>query len=220
MNYRRLRYFAIGAMALATTLGFKAFAANDDPALASPPSTKAAQMGDMPYDLHFIDMMIMHYQDGIELSQLAQTKAQNPRVKTVAQKTEAAETNELKELRTRRDSWFAGKPIMDMSAMMQMMHPGMMSMDETRRKLRAIEGTAFDGALLDAMIQVHQMAIDMSKDATTTAEHPELRELARNAVLERQREVAEMKTLRGGTAPKPTRGKPKAKAMPHMTHMR
>lgn len=204
MKYIRTRLLVVGAMAFAFTFSFNVLVLSGKPVLASVRSTTALQMGDMPYDLHFIDMMIMHYQDGIELLQLAQTKTQNPRIKAFAQKAEADETETLKEIRSRRDGWYAGRPVMDMSSMMQSMHPGMMSMDETRRKLRAAEGTAFDRAFLDHMIQHHQMALDMSNDAATKAEHPELRETARKWAGQQQAEITKLKALRGNGAITPT----------------
>lgn len=108
----------------------------------------AQQMSDMPYDLHFIDMTIMHHQDGIEMAQLADSKAVNAKVKAFATKTAAAQQKDIEELQAHRNHWYAGKPPMDramMESMMKSMHPGMnMDMEETGRKLRATSGAAFD----------------------------------------------------------------------------
>ena len=46
----------------------------------------AQQMADMPYDLHYIDMTVMHHQDGIEMAQIAQTRAVNTKIKAFAAK--------------------------------------------------------------------------------------------------------------------------------------
>jgi uncharacterized protein (DUF305 family) len=175
----------------------------------------AQQMSDMPYDLHFIDMMVMHHHEGIEMAELAQTKAQSAKVKAFATKSIADQKKDIEELQGHRNHWYAGKPVMDhatMVSMMQQMHPGMkMDMEETRRKLRATTGAAFDRLFLDTMIHHHMMAIDMSKDATTKAEHNELKEFARKAVTKQQSEIAEMNKLKGGGVSK-TKSKPKPKA--------
>ena len=178
----------------------------------------AQQTGDMPYDLHFIDMTIMHHQDGVEMAQLAQTKAANAKVKAFAAKTAADQQKDIEELQKHRDHWYAGKPLMDramMDSMMKSMHPGMnMDMEDTRRKLRATSGAAFDRLFLDTMIHHHMMALDMFKEAITKAEHAELKEVARKAVAKQQSEIAEMNRLRGtGTAKKVT-----AKPQPKTTH--
>ena len=186
----------------------------------------AQQMQDMPYDLHFIDMMIMHHQEGIEMAQLAQTKAQNPKVQAFAAKMAADQQKDVNELQMHRNHWYAGKPPMDhamMESMMQSMHPGMkMDMEDTRRKLRAAEGPAFDRLFLDTMIHHHMMAIDMAKEATTKAEHPELKEFARQAVVKQQSELAEMNQLKGvgsSTRKAPTKTKTKPKPMSTHKHM-
>jgi uncharacterized protein (DUF305 family) len=176
----------------------------------------AQQMGDMPYDLHFIDMTILHHQDGIEMAQLAESKTVSAKVKAFATKTAAAQQKDIAELQGHRNHWYAGKPPMDramMESMMKSMHPGMnIDMEETRRKLRATSGAAFDRLFLDTMIHHHMMAVDMSRDAVTKAEHAELKAFARNAVTKQQTEIAEMKRLKGvGTAKKKTVAKPQPK---------
>lgn len=181
----------------------------------------ARQMGDMPYDLHFIDMMIMHHQEGIEMAQMAETKAQSAAVKAFAQKTVAEQQKDIEELQAHRSHWYAGKPPMDpamMSSMMQSMHPTMMSMEDTRRKLLSIEGVTFDRLFLDTMIDHHQMAIDMGKEATTKAEHAEIKDIARKTIDKQTAEIALMNGLRGGGSAKTSKTKPKAKAKPKMTH--
>lgn len=180
----------------------------------------SAQMGDMPYDLHFIDMMTMHHQEGIEMAQMAQTKAVNPKVKALADRIVADQQKDIEELQGHRNHWYAGKPPMDpamMSSMMQSMHPGMMSMEDTRRKLLAAQGAAFDRLFLETMIHHHQMAVDMSKGARTKAEHAEIKAIARKTIAKQTAEIAEMNRLKGGGTAK-TRAKAKAKAKPKMTH--
>jgi uncharacterized protein (DUF305 family) len=181
--------------------------------------SRAQQMGDMPYDLHFIDMMIMHHQEGIEMAQMAQTKAQSAKVKAFATKTAADQQKEIGELQAHRNHWYAGKPPMDhaaMQSMMQSMHPGMnMDMEETRRKLMAANRTAFDRLFLDTMIHHHQMALSMGKEATTKAEHAEIKTFARRAVAKQQSEIAEMNRLKGGTT---TKKKTSTKPKPKPTH--
>ena len=88
-----------------------------------------------------------------------------------------------------------------------------MDMQGDIAKLQAATGKAFDRLFLDMMIHHHQMAIDMAKEATTKAEHPELKEMARLTVPKQQREIAEMNKLKGGVIAK-AKPKPKAKAKP------
>lgn len=176
----------------------------------------AQQMGDMPYDLHYIDMMIMHHQDGFEMAQIAETRAAGAKVKALAAKSAADQQKDIQELQAHRNHWYAGKPLMDraaMESMMKSMHPGMnMNMEETRRTLRATSGAAFDRLFLDTMIHHHMMAVDMSKDAITKAEHAELKAFARTAVTKQQSEISALNRLNGtGTTKKKAAAKPRPK---------
>lgn len=190
--------------------------------------TGQAQKGDMPYDLHFIDMMVMHHQQGIEMSRLAQEKGQSARVKAFAAKTAADQEKDTVELRGHREHWYAGRPEMDHSQMMSGMqgmagHGGMqMDMQGDMEKLRAAEGRAFDRLFLDTMTMHHRMAIDMSKDATKKAEHAELKGFARKTAAKQTGEVVEMNRIKaglgGGGVPKKKTTKRAAKPAGHAGH--
>ena len=179
------------------------------------------QSGDMPYDLHFIDMMMMHHQQGIEMAKLAEGKAQDARVKAFATKTAASQEKDIRTLQWHRDNHYAGRPKMDHQQMMAHMqnmpgHKGMkMDMEGDMAKLRAATGREFDRLFLDTMSHHHQMAVEMSKEAATKAEHAEIRELARKGAQMQQQEIAEMNRIKagpGGKAVRKTGGKSKKTA--------
>ena len=179
--------------------------------------SSAQQMGDMPYDLHFIDMTIMHHQEAVEMAQLAATRAASARVKAFAERIDADQQRDVEELQAHRDQWYAGRPLMDQS-MMKNMHAGMnMDMEETRRELRAANGPAFDRLFLDSMIHHHMMAIEMAKEATAKAEHTELKGFARKSLTKQQSEITEMNKLKGGGTSRTT-SKPKPKPKTTTTH--
>ncbi len=201
-----------------------------------------SQMGKMPYDLHFIDMMIMHHRQGTAMARLAERKGSVPALRAFAKKTADDQETELLELKKHRDHWYAGAPEMDHSQMMAQM-PGMsghgnMKMDNSQMsakpgmsghghmkmdmqgdlaKLQAASGKQFDRLFLDTMIPHHQMAIDMSKEVVTKAEHAEIKEMARLTALKQQGEIAEMNRLKGARSGK-TNSATKSKAKPKTGH--
>jgi uncharacterized protein (DUF305 family) len=208
MRFNRTKFIALGALVVALSIFSN--------------SAHAQQMGDMPYDLHFIDMMIMHHQEAIEMAQMVEAKSKNVGLKAFAQQLAADQPKDIDELQAHRNHWYVGKPPMDhamMESMMQSMHAGMsMDMEDTRRKLRAAEGTAFDRLFLDTMIHHHQMAVGMAKDATTKAEHAEIKELARKAIDKQNAEIGEMNRLKGvrtTTTKAKTKPNPKPKTTTH-----
>lgn len=169
----------------------------------------------MAYDLHYIDMMVMHHQQGMEMSQLAVTKAQNAQVKAFARKSVTGQQRDIDELKKYRDQFYAGQPQMDMSNMQGMGMDMHKEMEATMNRLRAATGTAFDRAFLDSMISHHQMATDMSKEATTQAEHEEIKNFARKTGAMQWGEIADMNKMKtslggAGTTKTPTR-RPQAK---------
>ena len=179
----------------------------------------------MPYDLHFIDMMRMHHREGIAMGRVAERKGSTPAVRAFAKRTADGQEKELLELKRHRDHWYPGAPEMDHSQMMAQMNqmPGMsghanmkMDMQADIAKLQAASGKTFDRLFLDMMIPHHQMAIDMSKEAVTKAEHAELKEMARLGIIKQQKEIVEMNRLKGGSVAR-AKPKPKAKAKPKTT---
>lgn len=186
------------------------------------------QMGDTPYDLHYIDMTIMHHQQGIDMARLAEEKGQNARVKAFAKKTGDDQQKDMEELRMHRQHWYSDRPQMDQSQMMAhmdmmpakdraMMQDMMRHSQEDMEKLRAAEGAAFDRLFLDTMTHHHQMAISMSKDAVAKAEHGEIKDFARKTVTKQNGEIAEMARIKAGLGGRGA-AKPKAAAQSGHTH--
>ena len=126
------------------------------------------------------------------MARLAERKGSTASLRAFAKKTADDEEKDLLELKRHRDHWYAGAPEMDHAQMMAQM-PGMsghanmkMDMQGDIAKLQAATGKHFDRLFLDMMIPHHQMAIGMAKEATTKAEHAELKEMARLTVLKQQ----------------------------------
>ena len=172
--------------------------------------TGHGQTAGMPYDLHYIDMTIMHHEQGVEMARLAQQKGADARVKAFAKKTADDQQRNIGVLRGHRQHWYSNHPQMDHSQMMAHMQsmPGHQNMrmdpQADMAKLQAAEGREFDRLFLDTMTHHHKMAVDMSKEAATKAEHAEIKELARKTVAKQQGEIAEMNRIRtslGGVRP-------------------
>jgi uncharacterized protein (DUF305 family) len=160
------------------------------------------QAAGMPYDLHYIDMTIMHHEQGVEMARLAQQKGESASVKAFAKKTADDQQRDIGVLRGHRQHWYSNHAQMDHSQMMAHMQsmPGHqnMKMDPQAdiRKLQAAEGREFDRLFLDTMTHHHKMAVDMSKEAATKAEHAEIKEFARKTAAKQQGEITEMNRIR------------------------
>lgn len=183
------------------------------------------QMGNMqmnmPYDLHYIDMMSMHHRQGIDMLNLAVSKSRNAGVKALARKGAADQERDIETLKQYRDQFYPGQPEMKMEDMMGGMSgmANMQGMDmkttkgmnmhtdmkTTTDKLRAASGKDFDRQFLDAMISHHQMAREMSKEAMIKGEPVEIKNFARTVSAKQWAEIAQMNKLKaslGGTSRK------------------
>jgi uncharacterized protein (DUF305 family) len=76
------------------------------------------QTANMPYDLHYIDMTIMHHEQGVELARLAQQKGADARVKAFAKKTADDQQRDIAVLRGHRQHWYSDRPQMDHAQIM------------------------------------------------------------------------------------------------------
>ncbi|MBC7901123.1 MAG: DUF305 domain-containing protein [Saprospiraceae bacterium] len=122
-------------------------------------SPNAAQA---PYELQFIDTMIMHHQGAVDMAQLAETRAQHEELKTLAKAIIADQQKEIAQMKKWRGEWFAGRPQainMDFPGM----RDGMKGMDTA--KLDALKANDFDLEFIKQMIPHHEGAVAMAKDA-------------------------------------------------------
>lgn len=153
----------------------------------APTSSKDA--ASVPYDLQFIDTMMVHHQSAVDMAKLAATKAQHTELKDYAQTIVQDQEREVAQMGEWRKQWYADQPKaenMDMPGMMD----SMKGMDMGHMKM--LEGADFDLMFLDMMIPHHQGAVTMSKDALLKAEHTEIKTLAQQIMDAQQKEIEMM----------------------------
>jgi uncharacterized protein (DUF305 family)/uncharacterized cupredoxin-like copper-binding protein len=213
-------------------------AANDPCVAVATPSADIPHAGMMPgtppmggdmtemmgqFDLMFIDMMVPHHASAVAMAQVAETRAEHPELRALAEQIIASQRAEIAQMQTWREAWFPDAPAMPMMPVEQMMEmmngmmgempggmmgtpgampgPGEMGVgmmldmeQEIARLCATTEG--FDLAFIEAMIPHHQMAVMMAQVATMRAEHPELQALAQTMNDDQQREIAQMQAWR------------------------
>jgi uncharacterized protein (DUF305 family) len=173
-------------------------------------SSAAAPQAHNQADITFLQGMIPHHIQAVEMSKLAAQRASSPQVKDLAARIEAAQQPEIDQMNAMLQAWNASMsatngPSMsgmnhgDMGGMGQMDHgsmPGMMS-DQQMQQLNTVSGPAFDRMFLQMMIQHHQGAITMAKTELAEGQNPDAKALAQRIIDAQQREITEMQTLLG-----------------------
>lgn len=163
---------------------------------ASDAKMTATSNAQAPYDLGFIDMLIEHYQMGIDMTKMAQNKASHAELKNSATKMVEDQQRDQDQLKKWRDEWYAGKPKSGHMNMPGMKMSGMKMPQMDMGKLEAASGNDFDVMFIDMIVPHHQMAIDMSKGALKKAGHAPLKAFARQTIGKQQKEKAQLSKWR------------------------
>lgn len=181
------RLFASTALAIALVIAPLATTSvlAHDSMQSSPDAQKA------PYDVQFLDTMLKHHQEALDMSQMALGNAQSAEVKSLAQRIiddQEKESNELKKMRKRVDA--------DASEAVNMKLPGMMFMD--MQKLESATGKNFDHMFLDMMVKHHKGAIEMAQAELKQGNNSEAKAKAQVIIDKQTKEIAQMKPIREG----------------------
>ena len=134
---------------------------------------------DRPFDLQFIDQMIVHHQMAIMSSEHMISDSERPELRQLAENIQESQSEQIEQMQAWRDEWYpdAGRTSGMPNGMMGGSMQGMMGSDTA------------DAMFLRMMIPHHQDAIDMSEEALERAEHPELKELAQTIIDEQSAEI-------------------------------
>ncbi len=145
-----------------------------------------------PYDLRFIDEMIMHHRGAIMSAEMMITDSEHPELRDLARRIQESQQHQIDQMLAWRAQWYptAAAPAMSMDPMADTMEnmmdgDGMMSGG-------MMGGEMADRMFLRMMIPHHQLAIDMAEDALVHAEHQELKGLAREIIAGQAAEITEM----------------------------
>jgi uncharacterized protein (DUF305 family) len=142
-----------------------------------------------PFDLQFIDQMIIHHQGAIMSSEHMIADSERPELRQLAENIQKSQAEQIEQMQAWREEWYGDAEqtsgMMDPAQMHEMMGGSMQEM---------MSEDATDAMFLRMMIPHHQLAVDMSERALEEAEHPELKELAQKIIDEQS---AEIKLMQG-----------------------
>ncbi len=145
-----------------------------------------------PFDLQFIDQMIMHHEGAIMSSEHMISDSKRPELRELAENIERSQSEQIDQMQAFREKWYSddgqtsGMPA---GMMEEMMGDGMMEQMMGGSMQEMMGGDAADEMFLRMMIPHHQMAVEMSEKALDEADHPELQDLARKIIDEQKAEI-------------------------------
>src|SRR5215813_10708000 len=145
------------------------------PSKTLPPNTHGQLPPRSPADVEFMQGMIMHHQQAVEMTALIETHTENKDLRLLGARISRSQTDEIKFMKrwliARGESTsmsMAGMPGMDASAGSTPLMPGMLTPDQMEA-LRNARAADFDRLFLIGMIQHHGGALAMVKDLFDTA---------------------------------------------------
>ena len=145
------------------------------PSKTLPPSTKGVLPQRSQADVEFMQGMIMHHAQAVEMTALIPSHTENKDLRSLGARISSSQSDEIKFMKR----WLAargesismampGMPDMDKSGQPMPLMPGMLS-TEQMEALRKAKGAEFDRLFLTGMIQHHNGALTMVKDLFDTA---------------------------------------------------
>ena len=144
---------------------------------------------DQPFDLQFIDQMIVHHQMAIMSSEHMISNSERPELRQLAENIQKSQFEQIEQMQGWRDEWYPDDAKQEPEMSNDMMDDGMMEQMMGGSMQRMMGGDTANAMFLRMMIPHHQDAIDMSEEALERAEHPELKELAQTIIDEQSAEI-------------------------------
>lgn len=160
--------------------------------ILNPPSDVPSDTQLAPADVMFVQMMIPHHEQAVEMSEILLAKPSMPaELRELATQIADEQGPEIAQMRAWFDDWgasemggmggHAGHGGMD----------GMLSDAELTALREAEDGSAVE-LFLTQMIAHHEGAIDMAEDVIDGGRHPDVRELAEGMITSQRAEIALM----------------------------
>jgi uncharacterized protein (DUF305 family) len=182
------------------------------PTRTLPPSTRATLPPDSPADARFMQGMIMHHAQAVEMTALIESHTKTKDLRLLAARISHSQSDEIKFMKR----WLEARgeparepispvmpemPGMDMSSQTShsMLMPGMLT-EKQMEALKKAKGEEFDRLFLTGMIQHHGGALIMVKDLFDTAgagQDAELFNFATDVDSGQRAEIRIMETMLG-----------------------
>lgn len=143
-------------------------------------------------DRHFIEQMIPHHQDAVDMADMAIAEAEHPELKELAENIKRDQTREIEQMRDWYRSWYGENPSNMNGAGMMGGGMGMMNGDVDMQALS--DSADFDKEFIEQMIPHHQMAIMMARMLEIRSDRPEMQELARTIIRTQSNEIDQMRS--------------------------
>ena len=189
---RKLAMLLVAVALLVTACG-----GDDDPEAPAAGSGTVAS-GAVPFDQAFIDAMVPHHREAIEMAKAAQSRGlTQPDLKPIPNDIITSQQREIDQMLDWREQWFGSRQLGPvMPEVLGVPESGMGMKGGSADDIAA--ATDVDATFADMMIAHHEGAIAMAKAAQDRGEHAEIKELAAAVIDAQEREIGIMEEHASG----------------------
>jgi uncharacterized protein (DUF305 family) len=138
-------------------------------------STRATLPRPSHAEIEFMQGMIMHHSQAVEMTALIASHTENKELRSLGARISSSQSDEIKFMQRWLAGWgesismpMPGMPSMNMSGQSMALMPGMLTLEQMNA-LKNAKGAEFDRLFLTGMIQHHNGALTMVKDLFNTA---------------------------------------------------
>lgn len=169
------------------------------PAGSAPASAPAERGGHNAADVAFVQGMIPHHRQAVDMAGMAAERASSTEVKELAAAIKKAQDPEIRTLSGWLSSWGEQVPGDDASADHTGHGDGTAGMmtEQEMDQLEKSSGKAFDTAFLKLMIKHHEGAVTMAKTEQAKGSYPPAKKMAGDIIASQSAEITRMKKLLG-----------------------
>lgn len=148
-------------------------------------------------DIAFVQGMIPHHSQAVEMAQLAPARAASSQVKELAAQIEQAQAPEIEQMRGFLAAWGVKEEAGSMGGMDHGGSGGMTGMmsDAQMQQLEQATGAAFDRLFLQQMTEHHTGAVQMARTELSGGQNAQAKVLAQMIIDTQSAEIEQMNKL-------------------------
>ncbi|WP_410602378.1 DUF305 domain-containing protein [Amycolatopsis sp. lyj-90] len=165
---------------------------------APPGSSPLAQQAAVPFndaDVAFARQALAHHQQGVDLASLAETRADDARLKALAKRVIDTHEPEIARLSGLIESW--GQPAPDDPNLEHIQRDGYISPGDMA-ELAGLSGKDFDRQFVARLIRQRESGVRIADAETQHGRNPDARDLAATTSRSQQQEIGDLRGLQNG----------------------
>ena len=154
--------------------------------------------GQVPFDQAFIDAMVPHHREAIDMARAAQSRGlTEPDLQQIASDIISSQQREIDQMLDWREQWFGSRELGPVLPEVLGVPEGELGMEHGSAD-EVAGAVDLDATFAEMMISHHEGAVEMAEAAQDRGQHAEIKELAGAIIKAQEREIALMKKHASG----------------------